>query len=65
MPKRTTSRMKCQNYRGGTFPRRHVERAATAGGGTYRDGFPSRRKTENGEKWALPPPTEAAGCRYD
>ena len=34
MSKRTTCRTKCQNYRGGTLPRRHVERAATAGGGT-------------------------------
>ena len=48
MPKRTTSRMKCQNYRGGRFPRRHVSPAATVKGGTFLHGFSHRARTENG-----------------
>ena len=63
MAKKTTSRVKWQNYRGGTLPRRHVSRAATDGGGMCCDGICQQLGTENGKLRALPPLPVAARWR--
>ena len=57
--KRTTSRMKCQNYRGGRLPRRHVSPAATVKGGTLLHRF--FHQPERGTEFAGPAACERGG----